>query len=808
MVSVLMRKSLADVTRRKGRSILMIVGILIGVLGLTAVNVASDTFGRDFFSIIAPNDAPNIIFNVQALPSSVATRLQRTGNVQLFQVRQQFFSQWHLTGNSGTASLAINSYSDWTHIQLDTFQLTSGRLPGPGEIVMATSDRFIQPITTGGTVTVEALDGHPVSLRIVGLAHTDEQSSTQAIAYMSADGLQQITQTIQKVNVPSAQSQQGPPPLSTEIMIKTQNGDFNSVQQTVNRLSAILHTAHITPLYTHWFATTNQQGTQLGITGVLDVILILTVIALLLVCFMIFNTVTIMLTEQIKIIGTMKALGGTRWRIMRGYLLSVGIYAVVGTALGLALGLILCVQVSTLVANQARIDLGPFQVSPWVILASIAVGLLAPLLAALPPLWIGTRITVHEAIAAYGVTAGGGKHAGSLSRHLHWVPQTAWLGLRGIFRKPGRVALTLLALTISGAVFMAVQIMNESIGTTTYHNLYLYSYDAEVNLPANAAVSQQLRTAIQSLPNIAHIEQPFGRTFVMTSKGEMEIDSLPATTSLYHPQLVAGRWLTGSDYGDIVLSDIVAQRLNITVGGNVTFHLETASAGQTTWRVVGIVHEVERASANAIPNVELGLTFTTPENMHTLSPSANNTQGLWLVMHDRSPQALQQLSNQLVEIFNHADLQPNFRIPTLQIPGQTSSLLVIYGLFDTVAIIVGLVGLLGLFNTLLAEVLERRLEIGILRSLGATGWRVGTVFCIEGLVLASIAWCIGTLLGMPTGLAMVNVLDYFVQPFDVALSPTAPLLTLLFVLVVACLASFGPALSASRVRIAETLRYE
>ena len=808
MISIVTRKSLADVTRRKGRSILMIVGILIGVLGLTAVNIASDTFSRDFFSIVAPNDAPNITFYVQSLPPAVATRLQHTANVQAFQVRQQFLSRWHLTGNSGSVSLAINSYADWTHIQLDTFQLTSGRLPGPGEIVMATSDRFIQPVAPGDTITVETLNGQPITVRVVGLAHTDEQFSTQASGYMSLDGLQQITQTTQNEHEPLAQPQQGPPPFSTEVMLKTQSGAFNSIQQTVSQLSTTLHTAHITPLYTHWFTTTNQKATQLGITGVLDIILILTIIALVLVCFMIFNIVTIMLAEQIKIIGTMKALGGTRWRIMRGYLLSVAIYAVVGTTIGLLLGLLLCAQVSTLVANQMRIDLGPLQISPWIILTSIAVGLLIPLLAALPPLWIGTRITVREAMATYGVTIGGGKHTTVWSRHLHWVPQTAWLGLRSIFRKPGRAALTLLALTISGAVFMAVQMVNESIGTTTYHNLYLYNYDAEVNLPADPARAQQVRTAIQLLPNVAHIEQPFGRTFVMASKGEMEIDSLPATTSLYHPQLVAGRWLSGNDYGAIVLSDRVAQRLNITVGENVSFHLETAHAEQVIWRVVGIVHEVERASANAIPDVELGLAFTTPDNVRTLPLPANDSSGLWLVMHDHSPQALQQLSNQLVAIFNRAGLQPNFRIPVLQLPGQTSSLLVIYGLFDTVAIIVGFVGLLGLFNTLLAEVLERRLEIGILRSLGATGWRVGAVFCIEGLALSCIAWCTGTLLGIPTGLAMVEVLDYFVQPFDVALHLTAPLLTLLFVLVVAFLGSFGPALSASRVRIAEILRYE
>ena len=135
-------------------------------------------------------------------------------------------------------------------------------------------------------------------------------------------------------------------------------------------------------------------------------------------------------------------------------------------------------------------------------------------------------------------------------------------------------------------------------------------------------------------------------------------------------------------------------------------------------------------------------------------------------------------------------------------------LLVIYSLFDTVAVLVALVGLLGLSHTLSASVIERRLEIGILRSLGATGWRVSMVFWIEGLALTVIAWAVGTLLGIPGGIGMVNVLDTFIQPFDVSLNPFLLGLTLLFAIVVSFVASFGPALSASRVRISETLRYE
>ena len=100
------------------------------------------------------------------------------------------------------------------------------------------------------------------------------------------------------------------------------------------------------------------------------------------------------------------------------------------------------------------------------ILLSAAAGLLVPLLAALIPLWMGTRITVREAISAYGVQAGSSRQTHAWGRHFAWIPQTVWPGVRGLFRKPGQVALTLLTLTLSITVFMAVQVTNASIGVT------------------------------------------------------------------------------------------------------------------------------------------------------------------------------------------------------------------------------------------------------------------------------------------------------------------------------------------------------
>ena len=117
-------------------------------------------------------------------------------------------------------------------------------------------------------------------------------------------------------------------------------------------------------------------------------------------------------------------------------------------------------------------------------------------------------------------------------------------------------------------------------------------------------------------------------------------------------------------------------------------------------------------------------------------------------------------------------------------------------------------GLLGLANTLTTSVLERRREIGILRSMGATGWQVSSVFWVEGIALALIAWGVGVLVGIPGAIGFLLLISQVFLPLDFAFNPTALPIVLVCILVVATIASCGPALSAARLRIAAIVRYE
>jgi len=64
-------------------------------------------------------------------------------------------------------------------------------------------------------------------------------------------------------------------------------------------------------------------------------------------------------------------------------------------------------------------------------------------------------------------------------------------------------------------------------------------------------------------------------------------------------------------------------------------------------------------------------------------------------------------------------------------------------ILQAVALLIALVGALGLLTTLSMSVFERQKEIGVMRSIGASSSTVAGQFLTEGLVVGVIAWIVG-----------------------------------------------------------------
>ena len=144
----------------------------------------------------------------------------------------------------------------------------------------------------------------------------------------------------------------------------------------------------------------------------------------------------------------------------------------------------------------------------------------------------------------------------------------------------------------------------------------------------------------------------------------------------------------------------------------------------------------------------------------------------------------------------------------------------------TVALLLLSVVLVAAFNivsTLAMAVTEKRTDIAVLRTMGATPWSVSKIFLAQGLGLALFGVLAGALIGVLLATSIADVVAYFEQLFGTSLfdprvyyiSRLPSDLQMVDVLAVigastllSILAVLYPAWRASRVAPAEVLRYE
>jgi lipoprotein-releasing system permease protein len=133
-------------------------------------------------------------------------------------------------------------------------------------------------------------------------------------------------------------------------------------------------------------------------------------------------------------------------------------------------------------------------------------------------------------------------------------------------------------------------------------------------------------------------------------------------------------------------------------------------------------------------------------------------------------------------------------------------------------IVISLIMVVAAFNiisSLIMMILEKRREIGILMSMGATGGAIMRVFMLNGVVVGFLGSTAGVALGvaiclvqyhwrlipLPGDIYFINTLPVLVQPLDVfAVYAAANLLC--------WIATIYPAWLASRLLPAESIRYE
>jgi putative ABC transport system permease protein len=128
----------------------------------------------------------------------------------------------------------------------------------------------------------------------------------------------------------------------------------------------------------------------------------------------------------------------------------------------------------------------------------------------------------------------------------------------------------------------------------------------------------------------------------------------------------------------------------------------------------------------------------------------------------------------------------------------------------SMALLMAVVGGIGLMGTMLLNVLERIREVGVMRAIGARSDAVIQIFVVEGAIIGLISWLIAAVLAWPLGKIVSSTVGG--QLIGAKLSYVYSLpgvgIWLVAAILLAMGASYFPAQNAARITVREVLAYE
>jgi putative ABC transport system permease protein len=520
--------------------------------------------------------------------------------------------------------------------------------------------------------------------------------------------------------------------------------------------------------------------------------------------FLIINTITALMAQQTRQIGIMKALGGGTGQIFGMYIILILIIGLAALLIAVPLAGMVARIVGTGMAENLGFFTVPFKISSQAIVQQMLVALGVPLLAAILPIFASVRVTVREALISYGIDQGARPRNRDISRAALLIPRPMRLSLRNAFRRKIRLTLTLLTLIIGGSIFIGVSNIQASFNKLL-DDLQGYVL-ADVNIYFDRFYRYEEVSAI-ALDNPAvagaegWLEYPGSLIANENEKGtDILFMGLPKNSTLIDPLVSQGRWLNPGDENAVVASNFFLNSYPDTkVGDWLTIKI---GERETKWQIVGFYTTAVDTSTMFYVNYDYLSHITgRPEQVYSLRIPTRQ--------HD--PVTQSRVADELRARFEARGITVVTQTATETFASVRNIILILVSFMTMMAVLIALVGGLGLMGTMSINVMERTREIGVMRAIGASNGNIQAIVIVEGLIIGLISWAISILVSIP----ITAVVTYAVGRFVFNIPHLAPvydmtgiIVWLIFTLVMTLVSSALPARAASRLTVKDTLAYE
>jgi putative ABC transport system permease protein len=801
MLSTRWRKVVRDIWANKTRTLLVLLSIAVGVTAIGMVLVSQIIVDRSLPEAYAAiNPASGNILALNTFDEEMVETISAMPEVGQAEGRRTVFVRF-LTAAGEWRNIQLTAIPDFDDITINRVKPQEGAFPPPEETMLierASLDASLGlgDVQIGDTLIIEPPDGKQSEIKVSGTLH----ELSQLPAFINGSGYAYITyDTLEWLGEPRDYNQ-------LVYVVAEDKLNEEHVQAVGKLIEDRLERSGVTVLFTLIFPP-GEHPAQNFLNAFSLILGAMGGLSLVLSSFLIINILSAILTRQIQQIGIMKAIGAQTPQITVMYFVMVILLGLMSLLIAVPLGALGGIGLASLFATLLNFDVGGFRFEPVVVAIQTGIALAIPLIAAIFPIVRGVRVTVREALSEHGLGKGqfGTSFVDRLIVNLGKVTpmeRPSQISLRNTFRRKGRLALTLITLCLASAIFISIFSVRASLQQTLDDALQLFDYDVQVLFDRPYRV-ERIQRVVQNMPGVAEVETwGFGSISRIRPDGT-ESDTIiayapTADSDMLNPILVEGRWLQEDDTNAIVINtDVLRTEEDVELGSTITLSID---GRETDWVVVGITRGILTG-----PNV-----FANFDYFSRVTKAAGQAQISLIRLIDRTPQNQSSMAQVLEDTY-----RSSFRVQQVATIAQLRTtisavfnVIIVFLLF--MALLLGVVGGLGLMGTMSINVLERTREIGVMRAIGASDGAVLRIVLLEGFIIGLISWIIGGLVALPTSRLLANAVGTTLLQAapSYIFSTGGAILWLAIVLVLAVVASYLPARSASRLTIREVLSYE
>ncbi|BBB93468.1 MAG TPA: FtsX-like permease family protein [Methylomusa anaerophila] len=799
------RKVWADLWGNKLRTMLVMLSISVGVFAVGMVYSSYLMFARDLARSWGTASPASATLYADPFDEEVVESIRSLRGVKEAEGRRNV-SLRVSTADGQWRQILMIAIPDYIEQRVNIVRPQSGDWPpGDGDVLLERSSLTELGVAQGDRIVVETTAGRKRSLKVTGVVYDPTQwpslFSGSFYGYISMDTLEKLDEERQLDQV------------SFVVQPWVLQGKATAPIEELGRRAWNKLEQGDTTVFWLQVYTPGEHPMQNGINAMLLLLAVLGVLSLLLGTLLLVNTVSSILTQQVRQVGIMKAIGARRDQILSMYLTLVAAYGILALLVAAPLGALAAGGVTGFMAGVFNFDSGGLELPPRVILLEAAVAILVPLAAALRPVWRGTGVTVREAVSDFGI--GGVAAKGLVDRwvdaaleRLKKLPRPVLLSLRNTFRRKGRLALTLLTMTVAGTVFMAVFSVRSSLYLTLDQAMDYFHYDIGVGFTQSYRASR-IEQEVLRVPGVKAAETwgfTSGRVLLDERKESEDASSKnvfvmapPVDTKMIKPRIIEGRWLLPEDESALVVNtEVLKDSPHLKVGGPAVIKVGTR---RLQFTVVGIAQSTLTGPFAYAPY----------EWLTGAVQEAGRARAVQVVAASADPKEQSALGRALEEHMKKNSLRVQSVDTIWETKQRTRSQFDIITTFLLImAVLLAVVGALGLTGTMGINVLERTREIGVMRAIGASSLNVGKVFVVEALCIGFLSWLAGAILALPVAaLLSYQVGILFLQsPLTFSFSFLGMGIWLALAATLSVVASLLPAWNAARLSVRDVLSYE